>query len=68
MNLIVLEGDWSSGKDPVRCFRTTTARCLDLDDCTYKPRNALREVTRRQIPDCEHGIAYDVVLCSVRAQ
>jgi hypothetical protein len=63
MRYFVLAADWHSGRDPVPYFGQEPATCLDFSSRPCIPRALLRPVESVQMPDCEHGVEYAVVIC-----
>lgn len=64
--VVVLAVDWKSKKDPIVYYSTTPrGGCLNLSSRPAIPRRILVEVERSVMPDCEHNVEYNVVICSV---
>jgi hypothetical protein len=66
MEVVVLKTDWEGGVDPVPYYSADPAKgCLNFNSSHAKPRSKLTEDSRGDMKDCEHGVTYNVVLCSV---
>jgi len=63
--VIVLATDWDDGDDPINYYGTDPDGCLDFNSQPAKPRSVLTLSGRKTLPDCEHGVEYDVVVCQV---
>lgn len=64
--IYVLLSDWNSAKDPVPYYADVPSDCLDFNNRRAKPRPLLVPVGEEVLPDCEHGMPYDVVVCEVQ--
>jgi hypothetical protein len=63
--VVVLADDWDRHVDPVPYYSRDPDGCLDFNSAPAKPRFVLKLARRSSMQDCEHGVLYDVVICSV---
>ena len=68
--ILILKSDWDSGSDPVPYYATVPAACLNFNSSLMKSRQVLTNPRQGDdpVPDCEHGVEYDVVYCDVADQ
>ncbi len=62
---VVLASDWDNKVDPITYYATDPTACLNFLSQPAKPRTKLTEQSRKNMSDCEHGVVYPVVICTV---
>lgn len=60
--VIVFADEWYRNINPVRIYNYGT--CINLNSQSVASRDKLREILSTQIPDCQNGVPYDVVICN----
>lgn len=63
--IAVLAQDWGSAIDPVPYYSDNPNGCLDFSSIRVKPRSRLTRDRVENMPDCETGAQYEVVICRV---